>query len=69
VKHGKDKKFKELMNAAKRWKQAELLREYLNATPNPDSEWLTWANYKADWLDPNINAEDELMAGVDKNIV
>ncbi|WCT13676.1 hypothetical protein [Mucilaginibacter jinjuensis] len=57
------------MNAAKRWKQAELLREYLNAIQTSDNEWLAWANHKAVWLDPNLNCEDEWMAGVDKNTV
>ncbi|NCD67881.1 hypothetical protein [Mucilaginibacter agri] len=60
-------RFKEMLNTAKRWKQAELLREYLRAIPDPNGEWLSWANHKVNWLDPNINAEDEWMAGVDKN--
>lgn len=61
------KKFKELMSVAKRWKQAQLLREYISSKPSRDEEWLAWASHKADWLDPNINAKDEWMAGVDKN--
>lgn len=62
------KDFKELMNRAKLWKQALLLREYLAAMPNPDIEWLAWAQHKADWLDPLVMAHDEWMTEADKNI-
>jgi hypothetical protein len=60
------KAFKELMDRAKQWKRAMLLREYLAAMPNPDVEWLTWAQQKADWLDPLVMADDEWMAEPDK---
>jgi hypothetical protein len=60
------KEFHELMVKAKRWKQAQLLREYLTAIPNADHEWLSWANHKADWLDPITNAYDEWLTEKDK---
>lgn len=30
-------------------------------------EWLAWARKKADWYDPFIESEDELLKGVDRN--
>lgn len=35
---------------------------YLDAHPDEDiSEWLEWANAKADWYDPTISREDEFL--------
>jgi hypothetical protein len=59
--------FKELVNRAKQWKQANLLREYLSAVPYPDSDWLAWAQHKVNWLDPFVMAEDEWLKFVNKN--
>lgn len=59
--------FKELMKNAKHWKQAELIREYINAKPEPDSQWLAWANAKADWLDPYNTVEDNWLKEGDKD--
>ena len=61
------KDFKEFINRAKQWRQARLLREYLFSIPEADPDWLEWANKKADWLDPNILAEDEWLKSVNKN--
>lgn len=68
--------FKETLKKAKRWHKAENLRNYINeieskaiAGNNLTEEtkiWLTWARKKADWYDPFIEAEDELLNEVDK---
>lgn len=63
------KEFHELMIKAKRWKQAQLLREYLTAVPNVTHEWLSWANHKADWLDPITNAYDKWLTEKDLEAV
>ncbi len=60
------KAFKDLMKNAKHWKQAELVREYLAAMPDPDPQWLSWANAKADWLDPYNATEDMWLRDIDK---
>ena len=63
------KGFQELMVKAKRWKHAQLLRDYLAAIPNPDGEWISWANHKADWLDPITNAYDEWLTEKDQEAI
>ncbi len=65
-------KFKQLKQAAERWHEANVIRGYLDAlkqkgmsSRSPEQSeltaWLIWANKKADWFDPSINAEDELL--------
>lgn len=56
-----------LIDQAQQWKRAQLLRDYLAAMPDANPEWLTWAKKKADWFDPLISAEDELLIGTSKN--
>lgn len=68
--------FKDTLNKAERWHKAANLRNYINeveskaiAENNLTEEtqiWLTWARKKADWYDPFIEAEDELLKGADK---
>jgi hypothetical protein len=67
--------FKSLLLKAKRWQEAEFIRNYLNTvekTPLQDefkpllSEWIEWARKKADWYDPTIEADDELLKDVDR---
>ena len=69
--------FKETLKKAKRWHKSENLRNYINeveskaiAGNNLTEEtkaWLIWARKKADWYDPFIEAEDELLKGADKD--
>jgi len=69
--------FKILLSQMKRWHRLKLLREFINEvhaehlTANTLTEerqqWIEWAKQKADWYDPAINAEDELLATVDKD--
>lgn len=68
--------FKLLLNAAQRYNDVKLMREYIqtkediamnNGTLNEELQsWIEWARKKADWYDPNINGEDELLGKVDK---
>jgi hypothetical protein len=68
--------FKDTLNKAERWHKAANLRNYINevelkaaANNNLTEEtktWLFWARKKADWYDPFVESEDELLNGVDK---
>lgn len=68
--------FNLLLNAAQRYHDVKLMREYIqskeelaknNGTLNDDLiNWLDWARKKADWYDPHIEAYDELLSEVNK---
>lgn len=70
-------RFKKLIQEARRWREVKMLREYLAGRVekaqenNMDSDefiqWSEWVRKKIDWYDPAINAEDDLLAGVDKD--
>lgn len=70
-------RFKELLQQAKRWHEAQLLRAYIAAVeqqaedapvPFPDRKaWLAWAGQKADWYDPQVDLPDDLLDEVDKD--
>ncbi len=70
-------RFKVLLQQAKRWHEAQLLRAYITAveqqvedihSPSPDrEEWLAWAAQKADWYDPQVNLPVALLDEVDKD--
>ena len=63
--------FKNLYQQAKRWQRARFMREYLIAYEQNAVEkggltdevrvWIKWAKDKADWYDPLINTEDEIL--------
>ena len=62
------KRYEGLLLAANRWNQSKILRGYIDHIKNQDNGspedlivWVRWANNKADWLDPTINKEDELL--------
>lgn len=69
--------FKDMLQKASMWHKANNLRNYINeietkslANNNHSEEfktWLVWAHKKADWYDPFIAGEDELLNDVDKN--
>lgn len=69
-------RFKGLLQEAKRWEAVKLLRGYIAdmkehaalKTTNPEAHnsWLQWAEQKADWYDPQVNAPDEMLNSVDK---
>jgi hypothetical protein len=68
------KMFKELLEKTKRWEKANFMRTYLdtmkenavkNNTLTPDLvNMIEWGKQKADWYDPLIEREDELLADV-----
>ena len=65
--------FKNLLLTAKRWKDAQVLREYLkeieeNNMTSPELEyWLQWANDKLAWYEPNRNIMDGILNNSDQN--
>lgn len=68
--------FRQTLKNAKRWHKAVNLRNYINevesiaiAGNNLTEEtkaWLIWARKKADWYDPFVESEDELLKEADK---
>lgn len=79
VKREKDEliAFKDMLHKASRWHQANNLRNYIaevenRAASNGETDeslnsWLKWANEKADWYDPFVEREDDLLADVDRD--
>jgi hypothetical protein len=69
--------FKNLLENVKCFQKAKQIREYILAVEQnakssgqPDgklSEWVQWALAKADWFDPTIEADDELLKDVDRD--
>lgn len=66
------KSFQQLARDASRWKECQMIREYIdqkerNALAENDSSeeimaWLEWARKKVDWYDPMVALEDEWLA-------
>lgn len=63
------KELRQLLDRAKLWKQAQLIRAYLAAMETSDADWRLWANKKADWIDPLINSDDDWLMESDKSII
>ena len=69
--------FRALLQEAHRWQQAKMMRDYISeveakaiANSKVSEElksWLVWARKKADWLDPTMKTEDELLKNMDTN--
>jgi hypothetical protein len=69
--------FKKLLQVAKRWQQAQWIREYLATMGDKEAfvkdasadraNWLDWARAKADWYDPLVEAEDEWLVNVSRD--
>ncbi|MBC6368008.1 hypothetical protein [Algoriphagus sp. AK58] len=59
------KNFQELIDKANRWKQSQILKDYINHIQanekELDGDWIKWAMDKATWLDPTSGHEDELL--------
>ena len=63
--------FKQLINQAKRLQTATFLRQYIDVVEermqssgsitDEKKQWFKWARKKADWYDPLVNSEDELL--------
>lgn len=68
-------KFKALLVTAERWQKTINLRNYLatvektiagSGIPEEIKNWLDWSRKKADWYDPMIEIEDDLLKDVDR---
>lgn len=68
-------KFIQFYNNAHRWKKYNTLKKYFDFIKSgPDKsvqtqEWLEWASKKLEWYNPLIDAKDELLQEVDKEIL
>lgn len=64
-KNSEFKNFQSLIEKANRWKQSQVLKEYIahiqENDKDLDEEWIKWAMEKATWLDPTSGFEDELL--------
>ena len=68
---------RQMLKDARRWKEAEALREYINEVELKAKskgnltedliQWLQWARKKADWFDPLVSEPDEWLADIDPN--
>ena len=64
------------MEDSERWKKATDLKNFIIALENKAikentlseelSNWIKWANDKADWYDPLVNKNDDLLTEKDK---
>lgn len=69
-------KTKKLFSDAEKFDKATIYRNFINATAQKAiqenrltdelKDWIKWANEKADWFDPFINREDELLNDKDR---
>lgn len=68
--------FKKLLEDSERWKKASDLRNFIkelesnaikeNKLSEELSNWIKWSNDKADWFDPLVNKNDDLLTEKDK---
>lgn len=68
--------FKKLLNKSLRWQQVKILRDFIadaearavlsQEVSDEFRNWKAWAVKKADWYDPYLESEDELLIDVDK---
>lgn len=67
AKKNEAQKVKKLLNLAEDYRIACEIRNYINAISSQDNlsnemkDWIKWANKKADWFDPIIDREDEIL--------
>ena len=64
-------KFNKLLKLSEQYNKSLIIRKYIvakkekaqneNSLDQETQEWLNWANKKADWIDPLVNYEDELL--------
>jgi hypothetical protein len=69
--------FKSIITQSSRWQKAGELRSYIEAVEakavannqltDKLSDWLQWLRDKADWYDPFIEKEDELLTDIDRD--
>ena len=68
--------FRNLLENSERWKKATDLRNFIkelesnaikeNKLSEELSNWIKWSNDKADWFDPLVNKNDDLLTEKDK---
>jgi hypothetical protein len=68
--------FKNLLAKSERRFQTEMIRHFIDLVEQKEvdnqtiddekREWINWARKKADWFDPFIEADDELLRGADR---
>ena len=67
AKKNEAQKVKELLNLAEDYRIACEIRNYINAISNQNNlsdemkDWIKWASKKADWFEPIIDKEDEIL--------
>lgn len=67
AKKNEAQKVKELLNLVEDYRIACEIRNYINSISSQDNlssemkDWIKWANKKADWFDPIIDREDEIL--------
>ncbi len=69
--------FEKLVMRSRRWHKSVVLRKFITELEAKDvssslisvdrKKWLEWAHKKADWYDPFIEADDELLSEVDRD--
>lgn len=64
--------FKLLLQKAKRYQEAKLIKEYLMEIENKDTspemaQWIDWARKKVNWYDPMIEANDPILNDIDRD--
>lgn len=68
------KSFQQLTRAAGRWKEAQVMREYIdqrerealmaNSLDEELTAWLLWARKKVDWYDPLLGSQEEWLKDI-----
>ena len=71
--------FMSLFALSNRLHKTNIIRDYIqkyreaaienNSLDMEKEEWISWAIRKADWLDPFIENDDELLNGIDRNSI
>ena len=70
-KNSEVQKIKELINCAEDYKIACEIRNYIDAVSKKElltdeiKEWIKWANKKANWFDPTIDGEYEILGKIE----
>jgi hypothetical protein len=70
-------RFQQLFDTASRWHKSQYIRNYINefekyaldskTLDSDKQEWIKWAKEKADWYDPFVEKEVELLNNIDRD--
>ena len=82
IQQKKEREYKDFMNLftlSTRLHKTNIIRDYIhkyreyaiknNSLDKEKEEWIRWATRKADWMDPFIEDDDELLKGIDRNSI